>query len=82
MDAIPELKDIKSVTIDTWVDKKEYIQAQAHMIMETCKKYQDKSQAHVMFSAHGVPESYIKAGDPYQEQMESCVKLIMEEMKS
>lgn len=30
----------------------------------------------VLFSAHGVPKSYIDAGDPYQAQIESCVKLI------
>ena len=29
-----------------------------------------------MSSAHGVPQSYIKAGDPYQCQMEECVTLI------
>ena len=27
MDQIPKLKGLKSVTIDTWVDKKEYIKA-------------------------------------------------------
>jgi len=51
------------------------------MVMETCNKYKDKSQAHVMFSAHGVPKSYIEEGDPYQEQMEVCVKSIMDELK-
>ena len=25
---------------------------------------------HVLFSAHGVPQSYIEAGDPYQRQIE------------
>ena len=29
-----------------------------------------------MSSAHGVPQSYIEAGDPYQSQMEECVTLI------
>lgn len=32
----------------------------------------------VLFSAHGVPKSYIDAGDPYKAQIESCVKLISE----
>lgn len=34
------------------------------------------SLAQVLFSAHGVPKSYIDAGDPYKNQIESCVKLI------
>eukprot|EP00961_Rhodomonas_salina_P028226 381293-Rhodomonas_salina.4 len=33
-----------------------------------------------MFSAHGVPESYVKAGDPYKEQIEKCAEMIMAEV--
>ena len=35
----------------------------------------------VLFSAHGVPRSYIDAGDPYQRQIEECVRLISIEIK-
>jgi protoheme ferro-lyase len=31
-------------------------------------------------SAHGVPESYIEAGDPYQRHIEECVRLISREV--
>jgi len=31
---------------------------------------------HVLFSAHGVPQSYIEAGDPYKRQIEDCVQQI------
>jgi ferrochelatase len=35
----------------------------------------------VFFSAHGVPKSYVEeAGDPYKEEMEECVALIMGEL--
>ena len=38
----------------------------------------DPSTAHVFFSAHGVPKSYVEeAGDPYQKEIESCAELIM-----
>jgi len=37
---------------------------------------------HVLFSAHGVPQSYIDAGDPYQRQIEECVKLVSSEVSS
>ncbi|MBA0868819.1 hypothetical protein Goshw_019223 [Gossypium schwendimanii] len=37
----------------------------------------------IFFSAHGVPVSYVEdAGDPYKDQMEECVYLIMQELKS
>lgn len=40
-------------------------------------------QAMIFFSAHGVPVSYVEdAGDPYKEQMEECVGLIMNELRS
>jgi protoporphyrin/coproporphyrin ferrochelatase len=32
---------------------------------------------HLVFSAHGVPLSVIEAGDPYQEQIEATVKLVL-----
>jgi hypothetical protein len=36
----------------------------------------------VFFSAHGVPKSYVEeAGDPYKEEMEECVALIMAELR-
>lgn len=35
----------------------------------------------MFFSAHGVPKSYVtEAGDPYKEEMEHCVSLIMAEL--
>lgn len=37
----------------------------------------------IFFSAHGVPVSYVEdAGDPYKDQMEDCIRLIMQELKS
>lgn len=39
-------------------------------------------QVMIFFSAHGVPVSYVeKAGDPYRDQMEECIYLIMQRLK-
>ena len=36
----------------------------------------------IFFSAHGIRLSYVKeAGDPYKDQMEKCIHLIMQELK-
>lgn len=35
----------------------------------------------MLFSAHGVPQSYIAAGDPYQRQIEECVRLLAAEVQ-
>lgn len=33
-------------------------------------------------SAHGVPVSYIKSGDPYKSHIENCTKLISEHLQT
>jgi hypothetical protein len=38
-------------------------------------------QAHIFFSAHGVPVTYVEdAGDPYKAEMEECIALITQEL--
>uniref|UniRef100_A0A7S2ZRP6 Ferrochelatase n=1 Tax=Rhodosorus marinus TaxID=101924 RepID=A0A7S2ZRP6_9RHOD len=57
-----------------------YKQAMASLISKSIAELTDeqKSSMTVMFSAHGVPESYIEAGDPYQKQIQECCKGVME----
>jgi ferrochelatase len=35
------------------------------------------AQTHILFSAHGLPESFVKRGDPYQREVEATVRLAM-----
>ena len=45
--------------------------------------YENKCQVMIFFSAHGVPLTYVEdAGDPYRDQMEDCIALIMGELSS
>ncbi len=47
------------------------------------RKFKDVPSVELFFSAHGVPKSYVEeAGDPYKEEMEECVRLIMEEVNA
>eukprot|EP00798_Chlamydomonas_sp_ICE-L_P014586 gene14586-20635_t len=44
------------------------------------KRFREQEGVEIFFSAHGVPTSYVtEAGDPYKEEMEECIKLIMAE---
>jgi ferrochelatase len=43
--------------------------------------FDQPGQVHLVFSAHGVPVSYITAGDPYQRQIEATVRLVRERGK-
>ena len=80
----PALKDIRKVTIESWFNQEEYIKAQASLIEKTLQeKYDDQNRPHIFFSAHGVPESYItQDGDLYKQQMEDCVRFIMNDLKA
>ena len=50
----------------------------AELIAEEVRNSDDPQQAHIFFSAHGVPKSYVEeAGDPYQQEIEACTALIM-----
>ena len=41
-----------------------------------------KNNFKLIFSAHGLPESKIKKGDPYQWQVEETVKKIMSNLEN
>ncbi len=73
----PELAQIRLTLINSWYDQPDYVNAMAASIREQLDHFEHPDQVHVLFSAHGIPESYVtKAGDPYQQEMEACVKLI------
>jgi ferrochelatase len=54
----------------------------AELIAREIQACPDPSTAHVFFSAHGVPKSYVEeAGDPYQEEIQACAGLIMDRLE-
>ena len=59
-----------------------YISAMAELIAREIQACPQADQAHVFFSAHGVPKSYVEeAGDPYQQEIEGCAQLIMDKLQ-
>ncbi|MCJ2541367.1 ferrochelatase [Thermostichus vulcanus] len=77
----PELARIERHLICSWYDQPDYVQAMAAGIRAGLDQFEHPEQVHVLFSAHGIPESYVtKAGDPYQQEMEACVQLIWQQV--
>ena len=75
----PTLRQIQYTLIPSWYDDSNYLGAMADLIAEELKKFPDPDQVRIFFSAHGVPQSYVEeAGDPYQEEIEECTRLIMQ----
>lgn len=76
---------IKHTVVPSWYHRPGYITVMARLIVDQLKTYSSKEMKegiHVLFSAHGVPISYIKSGDPYQRQIEECIRLISREVQA
>ena len=68
--------------IPSWYERPGYVQAMADLIKQELNKkgsqFDSPDEPIIFFSAHGVPVSYVEtAGDPYKEEMEQCVELIV-----
>ncbi|THU72752.1 hypothetical protein C4D60_Mb04t15510 [Musa balbisiana] len=69
--------------IESWYQRERYINSMADLIENELLIFSKPEEVMVFFSAHGVPLSYVEdAGDPYRDQMEECIALIMDELKS
>jgi len=69
--------NINTSTICCYPEDEKFIKAHTELIR---KKIKGINNFKLIFSAHGLPEKNIKNGDPYQWQVEQCVKKIMEEI--
>ncbi|MBA3923093.1 MAG: ferrochelatase, partial [Nostocaceae cyanobacterium] len=75
----PKLQEVKYVVIPSWYKQPGYLQAMAQLIANELASFPNPDTAHIFFSAHGVPKSYVEeAGDPYQQEIEECTALIMQ----
>ncbi|OLP15526.1 ferrochelatase [Leptolyngbya sp. 'hensonii'] len=74
----PSLEQIEYTVVPSWYNRPGYLRAMAQLIAQELDQLPNPNQAHVFFSAHGVPVSYVEeAGDPYQREIEECTELIM-----
>ena len=71
----------KITVIDPYYDNYDYISMSVKKIMEALGD-KDSKEYDLLLSAHGLPMSIIKAGDPYQNQVEanaSAIKIYLHE---
>jgi len=74
--------------VESWYDNEFYIKLIQQRILDKLKilnietakdeNTAKHSEQFILFSAHGLPEKYVLRGDPYQQQIETSVKLIMQ----
>jgi len=81
-DSDSDFKKIPIRCIRSWFDQSGYLKSMVELISEQISLCQYPSNAHVFFTAHGVPKSYVEeAGDPYKDQIEACSLLIVDELE-
>jgi ferrochelatase len=64
--------------VNKFYDHPAYIDALAERIGEGLDGFPDRSEVQLVFSAHGLPQSFIDSGDPYLEHIQATVRLVME----
>jgi ferrochelatase len=63
--------------ISQFYDNPAYIAALSEKIELGLSGFPDRSKVHLVFSAHGLPQSFIDSGDPYLEHIQATVRLTM-----
>jgi len=65
-------------TIDHFYDHPLYIRALVHRIGSMLRQFAESAKIHLLFSAHGLPMSLVKKGDPYPKQIGATVRMVCE----
>jgi len=79
--ARPQFKSTDVRWVREWFDHPAYIEAFALAIQRELDKSAAPDQTHILFSAHSIPESYVRQGDPYLDQTMKSVELIVERLR-
>jgi len=67
--------------IRSWPDQPTYVESFANAISRELRNFADPSKVHILFSAHSIPERYVREGDPYLEQTKKTVELVMDRIE-
>ncbi len=68
----PEIRKINDFHVDPG-----YISSVATTIIEAQPSLPVGEKAHLLFSAHSIPERYVKRGDPYPAQVDACIRAVV-----
>ena len=77
-----DVQGLKHTVIASWYWREGYLTAMANLIEAELEKFVAQDDVEIFFSAHGVPKSYVEEfGDPYKEEIEQCVGMVMERLR-
>ena len=78
----PAAGAIDLVEIDRWPDHPAYLDALAEQVRRGLEQFPVEARAGVelLFSAHGLPETFIKKGDPYVADLERTIAGVLQRL--
>lgn len=66
--------------ISSWHDQPTYLDASTDLIHRELAKFKVPTDVHILFSAHSIPERYVREGDPYLDQTRETIELIADRL--
>jgi ferrochelatase len=78
--ATPRLKATNIRWISTWAEHPAYIEAFGLAVERELNTFSNPEKVHILFSAHSIPASYVREGDPYLDQTKASVERIMDRL--
>jgi len=78
--ARPAMKAVNTSWISTWAEHPTYIESFSSSISGELVKFKEPDKVQLLFSAHSIPESYVREGDPYLDQTKASVERIMDRL--
>jgi ferrochelatase len=80
LSANPKLMTVDTRWINTWAEHPTYIESFALAIERELRKFPAPDEVRLLFSAHSIPESYVREGDPYLDQTKATMERIMDRL--
>src|SRR5689334_18432528 len=77
----PAIKKLPTEWVRSWQTQTTYIESFVKFIERELAKFANPAGVHILFSAHSIPESYVKEGDPYLAQTRETVERIMDRLE-
>jgi ferrochelatase len=78
----PSAGAVELIEIDRWGDHPAYLDAVAQQVQRGLEQFPPSSRASVelLFSAHGLPESFVQKGDPYVDDLYSTIAGVLKRL--
>jgi len=70
--------DVPLHCVETFYRNTMYLDAVVEKVDQALSRFPAPEKPEIIFSAHSIPMSVIEKGDPYQQQIEDTVRLLME----